>query len=332
MSFKITILPSGREFFAEAHETVLEAALRSGVAVRYNCNNGTCGECKARVVSGSVGELQFHDYALTEAEKYQNYTLLCSAYPGSDMVIEAEAATGTHEIPVQSVLTRVAKLERLGEEFMVLHLRTPRTRTLRFLAGQYVRLSKPDGGLREIAIASCPCNGRELQFHLYRDRRDPFARHVFESWSVGQTVELTGPYGEFTLDEGSRRPLLLVAEDTGFAPIKSLVEHAIALELSQPMWLFWFVRRAGGHYLANFCRSLEYALDDFRYRPVTLTPGQDSAEAVASTLGQVSDVAGCDLYVSAGGQLSDAVVETLAARGLDRARMAVYPHRFRGNS
>ena len=331
MSFKITILPSGREFFAEARETVLDAALRSGVALSYNCNNGTCGECKARVVSGSIGEVQFHDYTLTEAEKFQNYTLLCSTYPGSDMVLEAEEATGTHEIPLQSIPTRVAKLERLGTDYLVLHLRTPRTRTLRFFAGQYVRLNEPEEGAYELAIASCPCNGRDLEFHLERDRRDPVSRRVFEYWSVGQTVDLTGPYGEFTLDEDSRRPLLLVAEGTGFAPLKSIVEHAIALDLPQPMWLFWFTRRAEGHYLANFCRSLEYALDDFRYRPVTLSPGADGTGAVATVLAEVGDVAGCDVYVSAGGRLTATVVEALVRRGLDRNRLAVYPHRLGGD-
>jgi CDP-4-dehydro-6-deoxyglucose reductase len=330
MSFKITILPSGREFFAEARETVLDAALRSGVALSYNCNNGTCGECKARVVSGEIGEVQFHDYTLTEAEKLQNYTLLCSTYPGSDMVLEAEEAAGTHEIPLQSIRARVAKLERLGEDYLILHLRTPRTRTLRFFAGQYVRLEEPSEEARELAVASCPCNGRDLEFHLQRDRRDSFSRRVFEHWSVGQTIGLTGPYGEFTLNERSRRPLLLVAEGTGFAPIKSIVEHAIALDLPQRMWLFWFVRRTGSHYLANFCRSLEYALDDFRYRPVALSAESDEDDTVAAALADLNDVAGCDLYVSAGGRLTATVIEALVRRGLKRTRMAVYPHRFGG--
>ena len=44
------------------------------------------------------------------------------------------------------------------------------------------------------------------------------------------TVRVEGPRGEFVLDEASTRPLVFVAFDTGFAPIKSLIEHAMALD------------------------------------------------------------------------------------------------------
>mgnify|MGYP003471556228 CR=1 FL=1 len=45
MSFLVRFLPSGKEFTAEKNETVLEAALRSGISLNYSCNNGSCGGC-----------------------------------------------------------------------------------------------------------------------------------------------------------------------------------------------------------------------------------------------------------------------------------------------
>jgi CDP-4-dehydro-6-deoxyglucose reductase len=77
-------------------------------------------------------------------------------------------------------------------------------------------------------------------------------------------VTVVGPYGDFLLDEAQQRPLVLVAEDTGFAPIKSLLEHAVSLEWSAPMHLIW-IADSGGHYLGNYMRSLVDALDNLQF-------------------------------------------------------------------
>ncbi|MCP4042957.1 MAG: hypothetical protein GY731_13530 [Gammaproteobacteria bacterium] len=67
-------------------------------------------------------------------------------------------------------------------------------------------------------------------------------------------VLVTGTFGEFTLDETSVRPLIFLAYETGFASIKSLIEHVIALELEQPLHLYWIAGKPGGHYMGNYCK------------------------------------------------------------------------------
>jgi CDP-4-dehydro-6-deoxyglucose reductase len=52
MSCKVTVRPSGREFTVEGDETILAAALRSGVGLPYGCKNGACGTCKAKGLEG----------------------------------------------------------------------------------------------------------------------------------------------------------------------------------------------------------------------------------------------------------------------------------------
>src|SRR5215468_3784467 len=41
-----------RDFECGAGEKILHAGLRSGVALPYECATGTCGTCRARLVSG----------------------------------------------------------------------------------------------------------------------------------------------------------------------------------------------------------------------------------------------------------------------------------------
>ena len=84
--------------------------------------------------------------------------------------------------------------------------------------------------------------------------------------------------GEFVLAD-SPRPLVFAACDTGFAPVKSLIEHAMALEAAESLSVIWLAPAADGHYLDNLCRAWSDALDDFRYLPLTLE-GAWSQEAV----------------------------------------------------
>jgi len=308
MSFSVTLSPNGKTFECEANESVLEAALRSGLNLSYHCATGSCGECRARVIEGQVKDHRHFDFVIPEAEKIANTILLCSVTPSSDLVIEAHEAVGAKDIPLQQISVKVAKLDRLNDNNLVLHLRTPRSKTLRFLAGQYIQAKGSASEPENLYIASCPCNGMVIQLHLQRTE-NTFSEYAFNHLKVGDALELNGPFGEFTLDEVSRRPIVMVAQDTGFAPLKSLIEHAIALELPQSMYLFWLAEQGKDHYQANYCRSWEDALDGFIYRPLHLdklaNEENDFKAAADYVLGRTPIESEIDLYLSG----SDAMIE-----------------------
>ena len=152
---------------------------------------------------------------------------------------------------------------------------------LRFLAGQSVTLSAAAGGTEAqatYAIASCPCDERNLHFHVGRDDGDAFARLLFDgALATGSTLTLAGPVGDFVFWESDRR-LAFLACDTGFAPIKSLIEHAMAVDAAESLALGWLATRPDGHYLANQCRAWAEAFDQFRY--VACTDADPAAGAV----------------------------------------------------
>jgi len=325
MSYKINILPSGHQFEAETHESVLEAALRSGLNLSYHCNTGSCGECKARVVDGVVETCHHYDFVIPEAEKLRNNVLLCSVSARSDLVVEAMEALAAKDIPLQTISVKVAKVEFIGEHNLVLHLRTPRSKTLRFLAGQYVELRSADLPAMRFYVASCPCNGMIIQLHLQRESNNPFIAHVFQGIQVGQSLELVGPYGEFTLNEQSQRPIVMVAQDIDFAPIKSLIEHAIALDLTQSMYLFRLSGKGKGHYQSNYCRAWEDALDCFIYRPFELTPldsgKQQYTTAIDYVLGRSPIETEISLYLSGPQPMLAAFTSAFTARGTPRSQI-----------
>lgn len=320
---EVHMLPSGRRFTVEPGDTILEAALRAGVAANYGCANGTCGLCKARVVEGRATKTRFHDYALTAAEKTAGVVLLCSYTAASDLTVEAGTARGTGDIPFQRIVARVRKLERPHADLARLYVQTPRTQRLRFLAGQSVTLGIAPGIARACAIGSCPCDDRNLEFHVARDPADAFAAHVFDALKSGDPVSIEGPSGDFTFDEHSARPAVFVAWDEGFAPIKSLIEHVIALEGARPFTLYWIASASAGRYLDNLCRSWADALDGFRYVPVDAT-GTGATE-IEQTLAVVTrapfDLRAVDVYLAGPSPVLVVAHDGFARAGLPRSQL-----------
>jgi len=268
MSKHIKILPSGRSFPSEGNSTLLEAGLRSGLALGYGCSNGNCGECLARIISGEVRKVRHHDYPISREKRVGGHVLMCCNSAVTDVVLEAPEAQNSQQIPHQQITARVRSINIVNDDVALLHLKTPRTRRLRFLAGQYVRLG---GGLvpsASHAIASCPCDDMNLHFQIPRVADDDFSDYLFNHLKKGEKMDIEGPMGEFVLNEDSTRPLVFIAWQTGFAPVRSLIEHAMALELPGSIKLIWVTRSSKDRYQHNLCRSWQDAFDNFKYLPL----------------------------------------------------------------
>ncbi|MEW5769947.1 MAG: 2Fe-2S iron-sulfur cluster-binding protein [Pseudomonadota bacterium] len=310
MSATVTVQPSGHEFVVDGNDTVLEAALRAGIPLNYGCSNGNCGDCKVRLLSGQVRKVHPHDYALKESEKANGEFLMCSYSPVTDIVIEASVA-GAEDIPQQHVPAKVKAVEILNEHIAALHLLAPRSQRLRFLAGQYVTLSA-DGAEGDYYIASCPCEDRHIELHVRRDSR-PFARKVFDGLGKEDAVRIDGPHGKFVMKLDSRRTVVFVAWGDGFAPIKSLVQHAMSLEIAEAMHLYW-IEDGLGHYQDNLCRAWADAYDDFSYRPLGRDGGADAL--VESILANHPNLARTDIYAAGPSAFIRALEAGALARGL----------------
>jgi CDP-4-dehydro-6-deoxyglucose reductase len=326
MSAHVTLRPSGHEFFVEGRDTLLEAGLKAGLPLDYGCGNGTCGLCKARLVSGDVTKVAAHDYPLSEAERQAGHILLCVHAPSSSqIVLDTLEARGPADIPAQTVAARVRAVQPLAPHTLLLHLQTSRSSRLRFLAGQGATLSAATDG-REVsatyAIASCPCDERNLHFHVPRTEGDDLATLLFDGEiAAGNTVTVTGPVGDFVLRESERR-LAFVACDEGFAPVKSLVEHALALDTAESLAVAWLATRGDGHYLANQCRAWSEAFDHFRF--VAHADGDAAAGSarLIADLDAAHPLAACDVYVAGPSAFVDAVRASLRARGVPDDRVS----------
>ena len=300
MSYRITVRPTDHTFNTEPSETVLEAGLRAGLNLDHSCANGSCGECRARLLNGRLTPANHYDYRFSEHEKQQGWFLMCSCRAASDVEIQAHETGTAAEIPQQCVRAKVSRLERLQDQVMQLIVRAPRSGGLHFLAGQSVDLLLDGMPARTLPIASCPCDAIQLRFHLRRRDGDSFSEFVFDGLRKGTEVTLRGPCGDFTLDEESVRPLVFIAWESGFAAVSSLIDHAIQKDENRSIDLYWLSAIPRGHYLSNYCRAWRDALDDFRYHSIDLEPaGTERIADVAKRVVRVhSLLADCDYYLA----------------------------------
>lgn len=302
---QVTVRPSGHQFLVEGNDTLLQSGLKAGLRLNYGCGSGSCGLCKTRVVSGEVRQIGHADYHLSEAEKASGHILSCVCTPVSDVVIETLEALGPQDIPEQDIGATVRAIQpTTAGGPTLLHVQTPRSNRLRFLAGQGVTL-----GLRTAAgdiasswpIASCPCDDRNLCFHIPAGDDDPLARALAAGLiKVGEKLSLRGPFGDFTLDPESTRPLVFLCQDTGFGPVKSLIEHAMAIDSVDTFGVVWIAdAAAGGHYLDNQCRMWADAYDHFDYRALRSAGlSGDAAAVLAEAQAALPYLRAADVYVA----------------------------------
>jgi len=317
MTSHVTLHPSGHSFVIEGRDSILQAGLKAGLALPYGCSNGSCGSCLARLAAGSIEKCSHHDFIVPEAQQAEGYFLMCAHEAVSaTLEIETWEASGSVEIPEQRIALRIKSVEYPVAEIAVVRARTPRSQRLRFLAGQSVALSVPGGGAESVPLASCPCDDMNLEFHLPRHPEGSLTEAFFGD-APPATVDLVGPTGDFVLGEPAGRVLLFVAEGPGFAPVRSLIEHAQSIDDERPMILYWFASDEG-HYMANLCRSWAEAFDGFQYVPVDAHDRQRALERMPEMLAYP---ASADVYAAGSKPLLEAVSRVLGESGVEPGRI-----------
>ncbi|NIO40075.1 MAG: 2Fe-2S iron-sulfur cluster binding domain-containing protein [Burkholderiales bacterium] len=268
MSFEVTIEPSGHSFTTGEDETVLAAALREGFVLPYGCRNGACGSCKGKIVSGTVDYGNPQPAALAEFEKSAGYALFCQAKPTSDLVIEAREIGAVGELEVRRLPCRVQHMHRAADEIMILKLKLPANERLQFLAGQYIDILLRNGKRRSYSMANPPHDDEFVELHVRNMQHGAFTEHVFGGMKEKEILRFEGPLGTFFLQEDSDKPMILVASGTGFAPIKSIVEHAFHVDIARTMTLYWGGRRPHDLYMAELAGQWQERHDNFTFIPV----------------------------------------------------------------
>jgi CDP-4-dehydro-6-deoxyglucose reductase, E3 len=205
---------------------------------------------------------------LPVADEEKGFALFCCAKPHSELVIEAREVLAAGEYPIKKMPTRIAQMDKVSDDVMIISLQLPANERLQFQAGQYIEFLLKDGKRRSYSIANAPHSGEHITLHIRHMPGGMFTDHVFNAMKVRDILRFEGPLGTFFLREDSNKPVVLLASGTGFAPVKAMVEHAAHQKNVRPITLYWGGRRPQDLYMHALCEEWARTLPNFRYVPV----------------------------------------------------------------
>ncbi len=326
MSNLIHIEPSGHELHAEPDESVLDAALRQGLALPYGCRNGACRSCKGRILEGRVEYPGGAPKSLTSLDVAQGFALLCMAHPTTDLRIEVEEIDSEQKIVVRNLPCRVAQKRQLAHDVIGLELMLPASERLQYLPGQYVDVLLRDGRRRAFSLANAPREDDRLELQIRHVPGGTFSEYVFHHLKERALLRLRGPLGSFYLRKKDHQPVILMAGGTGFAPVKAIVEGALAGGFPGKIHLYWGVRARRDLYMHDLASAWAAGHDGLAYTPVLSEPLAEDQWSGGrgfvhdAVLEDFADLSPFTVYVSGPPIMVRAGREKFIARGLDPAR------------
>src|SRR5260370_36571852 len=166
MRIQINARNRGFEFEARSRESVLYAGLRAGVPLPYECATGTCGTCKARLVSGQLRDGWPEAPGRKHLNPEQGEFLMCQCAAASDVTLQVAqligaADPGGRSPDACSGVLRGARL--LAPDVMAFGVALDRARD--FDAGQFMVLAAPGvDGYRAFSMVNFERGAPRLDF------------------------------------------------------------------------------------------------------------------------------------------------------------------------
>ncbi|MDQ6778605.1 MAG: MmoB/DmpM family protein [Actinomycetota bacterium] len=330
MSPRIRFEPLNEDIDCSSDETVLEAAFRHGYNLVYGCREGQCSACKCFLIEGEAALKRYSNFALSDAERANGYSLMCRAMPESDLVVELlhyDPDSYRLEFPIRDGTATVEAVEALTHDISRLLLRVQEPSDFGFIPGQYVDLHVPgaDGARRSFSLAGTPGVGcLELMIKRYPGGR--FSGMLGDGVRPGTELSFTGPYGALRLRPGAR-PLLMVAAGSGMAPVLSVLRQLAAEGCERPVRFFYGARAEADLFAVEEIEALGSRLADFRFVTVlSARAGRHVQDAVDECLA-AAEISEPDAYLCGPPAMVEAVEEMLVGKHkLDEQR--IFADRF----
>jgi NAD(P)H-flavin reductase/ferredoxin len=307
-------------FDCRSDETVLDAAERAGYALPYSCRKGVCAACEATLTRGTA-RVPGRGRLVGPAEG----VALCRAVPESAVEIVPGRIERAEPPARRTMVATVHRISYPAPDVAVLALRYPIGKRVRFRAGQYLTVRLPGGETRNYSMANPPHRNDSALLHVRRVPGGAFSERLLAGLRRGDRLTVTLPFGGFTVDHESTRPILLAVTGTGFAPAKSIIEDLIQRRTRRSVRLYWGAHRPPDLYAADLVARWAARYPWFRFTPVLSAPPAGwtghTGHLQRSVLAEQPDLRGHDVYACGNPAMTaEAQAEFTTRGGLPPAR------------
>ncbi|MBV9003326.1 MAG: 2Fe-2S iron-sulfur cluster binding domain-containing protein [Solirubrobacterales bacterium] len=313
-------------------QNILRAAAEQGIMLMHGCKEGQCASCKSFILDGEdIEHDRYSTFALPDYELEEGYTLLCRAHAYEDLTIELlhyDEDMIRSGLPIQQGVAEVVSKDPVTHDMRHLVLRLIEPDWIKFFPGQYMDIAIPGtDAVRSFSMANTTSRDTgllEFVIKVYPDGQ--FSRFLAQKLAQGDRLEITGPFGVFTLREGDN-DLVFVGGGAGMAPILSLLRSMAERGLNRKATFFYGARTKKDLCFKAELRSLEQKLPDFTYVPALSEPGDDDGwDGETGLITDVvkrlaSDLSGAHAYVCGPPPMVEAAIPLLATLGVEEKRI-----------
>jgi len=324
--------PVGIEIEVGEDQNILRGAAEQGIMLMHGCKEGQCASCKSFILEGDdIEHDKYSTFALPDFELEEGYTLLCRAHAYEDVTIELlhyDEDMIRSGLPIQQGVAEVVSKDAVTHDMRHLVLRLIEPEWIKFFPGQYLDITIPGTDVvRSFSMANTSSReGGLMEFVIKVYPDGHFSRFLAEKVAEGDRLDITGPFGVFTLREGDN-DLVFVGGGAGMAPILSLLRSMAERGLDRKATFFYGARTKKDLCFEAELRELEERLPDFRYVPALSEPGDDDGwDGETGLITDVmkrhaSDLSGAHAYVCGPPPMVEAALPLLATLGVEEKRI-----------
>jgi propane monooxygenase reductase subunit len=325
--------PVGIEIEVDEDQTVLRAAAEQGIMLMHGCKEGQCAACKSFVLDGDDIELdRYSTFALPDYEKEEGFTLLCRAHVYEDVTIELvnyDEDMIRAGLPIQEAVAEVVANDPVTHDMRHLVLRLIEPPEIKFFPGQYVDIAIPGTeATRSFSMANTSSReSGQLEFVIKVYPDGLFSHFLDAQLAIGDRLNITGPFGVFTLREGYDVDLVFVGGGAGMAPILSLLRSMAERGIQRKVTYYYGARRRRDLCFEAELRALEEKMPNFRYVPALSEPtGDDAWDGEVGFVTDVvkryeSDLGNAHAYVCGPPPMVEAAMPMLTGLGVPEKRI-----------
>ncbi|MGB0467008.1 MAG: 2Fe-2S iron-sulfur cluster-binding protein [Pontibacterium sp.] len=317
----------------EKDESLLTAIERAGYRMQKSCRNGVCEVCELVLLDGRVQQrypVKTLSNNKNSAERVR--VLACTATPLTDIRVNIEGLKAFGEQSVKKLCCEITGVEQLNDDVCRVRLRLPATASLavEFKAGQYLDVILPDGKQASFSIGSAPEQGRDLELHIRYTPDSEMSNAIMSHLQNSPSVNIELPKGDCCLSAASLSPetrLIFAAASTGFAQVKSQVEHLLANQVANPVYIYWGARVEADLYLISLAQQWQAEHANVHFVPVVSEP-ENSVQWQGRTgllpavvLEDFADFEQTEIFASGSPGMVYALLDAVESRGFQEDKM-----------
>ena len=241
------------------------------------------------------------------------------ATPLTNCVLRMEKVFDRGELPLTEKMCTVLSVTHFSEHIVKVLLELPAGRLPEFYAGQYLCLEIPNTELSSYFSIASPPGERTIELHIQADPHLTSAVEMVQGIRDAEMVRLKLPMGKACFVAPVKGELILMAAGTGFAQMKSIIEHVLSDRSSSiPIYLYWGVRSESDMYAREMAEKWSKEHEHFHFRPcIASTDDSDEhyEQLALSVISESHTVENAQVYLSGSPRLVYRSMDLLEKEG-----------------